>query len=134
MALAVAASLTAAAVVLPQVPQSLARWPDYGIRWQHRPKAWRTLVEGSAGLNIRARRGVVALELRARPAEGETGDTEVEVRLGRRPATREVIAPGESRKLEYRWPRRSLVFVELRASSAVSGAPRQLLVIVRRPR
>jgi hypothetical protein len=134
MALAAAASLAAAAIVLPQVPQSLARWPDYGIRWQHRPRAWRTLVEGSAGVNIRSRRGVVAFELRARPAEGEAGDTVVEVRLGRRPVSREVIAAGEGRRLQYRWPRRSLAFVELRASSAGSGAPRQLLVISRRPR
>jgi Dolichyl-phosphate-mannose-protein mannosyltransferase len=134
LALAGAASLAAAAIVLPQVSRSLEGWPDYGIHWQHRPKGWRTLVQGSAGLNVRARRGVVSLELRARPSEGEAADTIVDVRVGRRPVAREILAMGESRKISYPWPRRTLAFVEIRATSEESGKPRDLLLIARRPR
>ena len=129
-----AVSLAAAALLLPQFPRSLSAWPDYGIRWQHRPKGWRTLVRGSAGFNVRVRTGLVPLEIRARRSEGDTADTLVEVRLGRRPAGREVLAPGEKRQLRYPWPEKTMAFVELRASSEDTGAPRELLVITRRPR
>ena len=134
MALAGAASLAAALVVIPQVPRSLEGWPDYGIRWQHRPRGWRTLVRGSAGYNVRVRNGIIALEVRARPSPGEHEDTVVEVRIGGRPAGREILAIGESRRVEYPWPRRTIAFVELRASSEDSGEPRDLLLIAGRPR
>jgi 4-amino-4-deoxy-L-arabinose transferase-like glycosyltransferase len=129
-----AVSLAAGAVLLPQIPRSLAAWPDYAIRWQHRPKGWRTLVRGSAGFNVRVRTGFVPLEVRARPGEGDPSDTVVEVRLGRRLVGREVLAQGEVRHLRYVWPNRSIAYVELRASSAATQKPRDLLVITRRPR
>ncbi len=129
-----AVSMAAAGVVLPQISRSLAGWPDYGIRWQHRPKGWRTLVRGSAGFNVRVREGGISFELRARRPEVETSDTVVDVRLGRRSASREVLAVGEARELEYSWPARTMAFVELRASSEESGKPRELLLIAQRPR
>ena len=135
MALAAAASLAAASIVLPQIPRSLEGWPDYGIHWQHRPKGWRTLVNGSAGYNVRVRRGVIHLEIRARPSAGATTDTVVEVRVGQRPAGREVLRIGEiAGSSSTHWPARTMAFVELRASSEDSGEPRDLLLIARRPR
>jgi 4-amino-4-deoxy-L-arabinose transferase-like glycosyltransferase len=134
LVLAGAVSLAAATLLLPQVPRSLSAWPDYGIRWQHRPKGWRTLVRGSAGFNVRVRTGLIPLEVRARRSEGEIADTVVEVRLGRRPVGREVIALGEARQLQYAWPERTIAFVELRASSEDTGKPRELLIITGRPR
>jgi len=134
LVLAGAASLAAAALLVPQVPRSLSAWPDYGIRWQHRPKGWRTLVRGSAGFNVRVRTGFVPLEVRARRGEGETADTVVEVRLGRRPVGREVLALGEVRRLEYPWPKKTIAFVEIHASSETSGEPRELLIVTPRPR
>ncbi len=129
-----AVSLAAAGVVLPQIARSLEGWPDYGIRWQHRPKGWRTHVRGSAGFNVRVREGGISFELRARRPEVETSDTVVEVRLGRRPASREVLAFGEARELEYSWPEKTMAFVELRASSEETGKPRELLLVARKPR
>jgi hypothetical protein len=132
--LAGAVALASAGVLLPQVPRSLAAWPDYGIRWHHRPKGFRTLVTGSAGFNVRVRSGPVPLEIRARRRQGETGETVVEVRLGGRPASRELLALGEARRLEYPWPENTIAFVELRASSQDTAKPRELLVITHRPR
>jgi hypothetical protein len=135
LACAGAVSVAAAFVALPQIPPSLRAWPDYGIRWQHRPRGWRTLVEGSAGFNMRARRDGVLFEVRVRPTIGTTGgETVVEVWLGRKPAGRVVLAAGESHQFRFRWPRRTIAFVELRASSRESGEPRELLLIARRPR
>lgn len=134
LVLAGAVSLAAAGLLLPQVPRSLSAWPDYGIRWQHRPKGWRTLVRGSAGFNVRVRSGFVPLEVRARRGAADSGDTLVEVFLGRQPVGREVLTLGEVRQLDYPWPERTIAFVELRATSAVTGSPRELLLIHRRSR
>jgi hypothetical protein len=123
LVLAGAVSLASAALLLPQVPRSLSAWPDYGIDWQHRPKGWRTLVRGSAVFNVRVRSGVLPLEVRARrgaadsPDSPDFEDTRVEVFLGGRSAGEEVLAPGEARKLEYPWPKRTIAYVELRAKS-----------------
>ncbi len=129
-----AVSLASAALLLPQVPRSLEAWPDYGIRWQHRPKGWRTLVRGSAGFNVRVRTGFIPLEVRARRSTGEVSDTVVEVRLGRRMVRRETIPVGEAREIELEWPTRTIAYVELRASSSATEKPRDLLVITPRPR
>ena len=121
-------------MLLPQIPRSLEGWPDYAIRWQHRPKGFRTLVQGSAGFNVRVRTGFVPLEVRARPEEGDPSDTVVEIRLGRRLVGREVLTQREVRHLRYVWPNRSIAYVELRASSAATNEARDLLVVTPRPR
>jgi hypothetical protein len=131
--LAGAASFALAVVLVPQVPRSLAGWPDYGIRWQHRPRGWRTVVRGSAGFNVFVRTGVVPLEIRARPGV-DTGDSLVEVLLGGRAVEERALAPGEALKVEYPWPKRTMAFVEIRARSAETGSSRELLVITSRAR
>lgn len=127
-------SLAAAAILVPQIPRSLEGWPDYGIRWQHRPKGSRTLVRGSAGFNVPVRSGFVPLEVRARPGDGDPGDTGVEIFLGRRRVGQAVLGPGEARQLEYPWPKRTMAYVEIRAASTKTGRPREVLVVRERPR
>jgi 4-amino-4-deoxy-L-arabinose transferase-like glycosyltransferase len=134
LVLAGAISLATAALLLPQVPRSLSAWPDYGIHWQHRPKGWRTLVRGGAGFNVRVRSGSVHLEVRARRSAADSGDITVEVFLGRRLVGKEVLTPGEARKLEYPWPKRTIAYVELRGTSTETGKPRELLIINSRSR
>jgi hypothetical protein len=130
--LAGAVSLASAVLLFPQIPRSLDGWPDYGIRWQHRPRGFRTLVHGSAGFNVPARSGLVPLEVRARSAN--TGDTRVEVFLGRRWVRSEGLTPGEALHLSLPWPKGTLAYVELRATSMETGAPREVLVIRAPPR
>jgi hypothetical protein len=130
--LAGAVSLASAVLLFPQIPRSLDGWPDYGIRWQHRPRGFRTLVHGSAGFNVPARSGLVPLEVRAR-GDADTGDTRVEVFLGRRRVRSEGLTPGEALHLSFPWPKGTLAYVELRATSVETGTPREVLVI-RAPR
>jgi hypothetical protein len=127
-------SLGALAVLAPQIPRSLKGWPDYGIRWQHRPKGWRTLVRGSAGFNFFVRTGVIPLEVRARRGAADPGDTRVEVFLGGRVAGEGRIAPGEVLHLEYPWRSRTIAYVEIQATGEETGRPRELLVITSRAR
>jgi hypothetical protein len=102
LVLAGAVSLAAATLLLPQVPRSLSAWPDYGIRWQHRPKGWRTLVRGSAGFNVQC---APAFRWKfGRAAAGEIADTVVELRLGRRRWDGNACVAREARQLQYAWP------------------------------
>jgi hypothetical protein len=126
-------AVLSAAILVPQIPRTLKAWPDYGVRWQERPKGWRTLVRGEAGFNFLVRSGTVSMVLRSR---GEADDAEgamtrVEVRLDGKSMGRELLETGERRELSYPWPDGRLAFVELEASGATAGDPRALLVVAR---
>ncbi len=131
--LAGAVALALALVLVPQVPRSLGGWPDYGIRWQHRPKGWRTAVRGSAGFNVFVRTGTIPLEIRARPGV-DSGASAIEVFLGGRLVETRTLAPGEVLKIEHTWPKRTMAYVEVKATSATTGSPREVLVIRGRSR
>jgi 4-amino-4-deoxy-L-arabinose transferase-like glycosyltransferase len=122
------------ALLAPQVPRSLEGWPDYGIRWQHRPRGWRTEVRGSGGFNFLARTGAVPIEVRARPDAADPGGVEVALSIGRREVERTTLAPGEVLTREFPWPERTLAFVEVNAKGASSGKRREVLVITSRAR
>jgi Dolichyl-phosphate-mannose-protein mannosyltransferase len=124
------------AILAPQIPRTLRAWPDYGIRWQARPKGWRTRIRGRAGFNYRVRGGVVAIELRSPSGEAgnEADETVVEVRVDGEPVGRETLSRGERLELAYPRPDGTLAFVELETLSPVTREPRPLLVVARRPR
>jgi 4-amino-4-deoxy-L-arabinose transferase-like glycosyltransferase len=129
MIVAAAASLAGAVILAPQVPRTLSAWPDYGVRWQHRPKGWRTSILGSAGFNALARQGNVAIQIRARRGAGISELTMVEVSLSGKKAPREVLSEGETRRLLYPWPGESIAYVELEAFGRTTGEPRELLLL-----
>jgi Dolichyl-phosphate-mannose-protein mannosyltransferase len=118
-------------ILVPQIPRTLHAWPDYGVRWQERPKGWRTLVRGSAGLNFRVDRGGVSMELRARGEPDDPVKTVVEIRIDGESMGRELFSPHERRELVYPWPEGTLAFVELDASSPETGEPQELLLVAR---
>jgi hypothetical protein len=130
-AVAAAASLAFMVILAPQVPRTLSARPDYGVRWQHRPKASRTSVRGSAGFNAIAREGNVAMEIRARPGAGAPQVTLVELRLSGKDVGRQVLSEGEARALRYPWPAETIAYVEIEAFGRTTGDPRELLVIAR---
>jgi hypothetical protein len=123
-------SLAAALLLLPQLPRSLDGWPDYGIRWQRRPRGWRALVRESAGFNVLSRTGTLRLELRGRGSF----ETEWEVRIARQRVGTVTIAPQEIYEIEHPWRKGTIAYVEVRTPNPSSGVPREVLIVTRRPR
>jgi 4-amino-4-deoxy-L-arabinose transferase-like glycosyltransferase len=105
----VVAALVAAAAVLPQVPNSLRSWPDFGIVWPsifNRPAGQFT---GGAGLNVPAFDGIATLTATPRGSS----PIQLRVRVGGVHVQTMDVAPGEAGTIRTRWPARGLAFIEL---------------------
>ena len=106
---AAVAGLVAATAVLPQFPNSLRSWPDYGIVWPsifNRPAGQFT---GAAGLNVPAFDGLATLTTTSLG----TSPAQFRVRIGGVHVRTMDVAPGETETIRTRWPARGLAFVEL---------------------
>lgn len=129
----VALALGLSAVVLPQLPRSLAARPDYGVAWSSVADRESGRIEGRAGFNVPAYDGVVTLSVASRPhIPGANEPTRVAVRLGGTIVETLTLTPDEERALRYTWPAKGLAFAELEATRRPSGAPASLQVALSR--
>jgi hypothetical protein len=123
---AVAAGVIAATVVLPQIPNSLRSWPDYGVVWPsifHRPAGQ---FRGAAGLNVPAFDGVATLTL----TPAGSAPTRLRVRIGGVHVRTMDLNPGETGTVRSRWPAGGLAFVEL---DQIDGSREPTAIEVRVP-
>jgi hypothetical protein len=117
VALATATGLVMAVAVLPQVPQSLRAWPDYGIRWPSIFERRAGQLVGAAGLNVPAYNGVAVIE--ATQTGSQT--TDLQVRVGGVPVRTVQLTAGEPGTIRTLWPPRGLAFVELNAPNPTAN-------------
>jgi 4-amino-4-deoxy-L-arabinose transferase-like glycosyltransferase len=109
LAAACAAGLVAAVAVLPQIPQSLRSWPDYGIVWPSIFDRSAGQFVGAAGLNVPAFDGVALLTA----TQSGTAPIRLRVRVGGVHVRTIDLAAGETGTIRTLWPRRGLAFIEL---------------------
>jgi len=134
---AAAVTLAIAAAMLPQVPRSLAGWPDYGVEW---PSIWKRehgRLVGPAGVNIPAFDALADFTLTREPsAAAQALRTDVQIRGAGVTLESRTIAPGESQQFHIWWPRQGLAFLRIDGRSADRGTPADLqdfLISVPRP-
>ena len=89
------------------------------------------MVRESAGFNVISHGETVSMELRARRDPDSEGATLVAVRLAGVLAGREILQPGERRRVVYLWPTGTVAYVELTATDRARGSPRGLLIVAR---
>jgi 4-amino-4-deoxy-L-arabinose transferase-like glycosyltransferase len=128
---AIALSAAIGAAVLPQLPRSLAAWPDYGVDW---PSIWvrdSGAILGPAGVNIPAFAGRAEFSL----GRGEVPDHRaerlaVDVRGGGVVLASRTIAPGATERFSLWWPRRGLAFltIDVRATDGTAAGELRILV------
>jgi len=124
MIVATMVSVVLGAVMLPQVPRSLAAWPPYGVAWTAPlSRASGRMQQETAGFNVLARGGTVSFTLRRSRSHIDADTARVRVRLAGRDVDRFDLRAHQSRDCAYAWPRRDLVFVELDSENAQGGAP-----------
>ena len=120
LAPAVLATLVAVLTTAPQVPVTLAAWPDYGVRW---PSIFnrRTgqLVAGAAGVNVPAPAGIAAFTATA----GGTAPVTLHVNAGGVNVRTVHLTAGEAVPVRALWPDRGLAFVELVTNGPAGGGP-----------
>ena len=113
--------------MLPQVPRSLAGWPDYGVEW---PSIWKRgngRIIGPAGVNIPALRGLAEFTLTREPSTSPQGPaTAVQIRGAGVALESRTIAPGESQQFRIWWPRQGLAFLQIDGRSQDGRTPRDL--------
>lgn len=110
-----------ALAVLPQVPRSLAAWPDYGVEWPavfSRPSG---RITGRAGFNVLAPEGFA--EFTAAVAEPDHAEVEVEVRAMNVTVKTARLTDGVPVTLRAPWPPGGLAFLDVRARRADDGRP-----------
>ena len=114
----IAAALTLcivmAAAVLPQVPRSLAGWPDYGVEW---PSLWvrnNGRLTDRAGVNIPAFNAIAEFSVTWAPREPATLD--VQVNGAGVPLESHTFAPGETHRFKIWWPARALAFLTIEST------------------
>jgi 4-amino-4-deoxy-L-arabinose transferase-like glycosyltransferase len=127
IAVAAAISVVIASAMLPQVPRSLAGWPDYGVEW---PSIWKRgngRIIGPAGVNIPAFRGLAEFTLTREPSTSPQGPaTAVQIRGAGVALESRTIAPGESQQFRIWWPRQGLAFLQIDGRSQDGRTPRDL--------
>jgi hypothetical protein len=112
-AVALAAAGTVAAIaafaVLPQIPNSLGAWPDYGVRWPSIFDRRVGVIAGPAGLNAPAYDGVATL----RATLDGKAPLLLQVRAGGVQVRTTELPPGDPVPIRALWPARGLAFIEL---------------------
>ena len=125
LAAAGAVGLGLSMLVLPQFPQSLRSWPDYGVRWDSVMERQHGLINGSAGVNIAAYDAVGRMIVQSPSHEL----IRLEVRSGRN-RLRTVAVDGREQRVSWPWPDRGLAFVGLEATEIRTGAPGALRISI----
>jgi hypothetical protein len=118
MAFAMAVGMAMALVVVPQLPRSLASWPDYGVRWPSVLKRDIGHIHGTGAFNVPAYDGVAEFRVQSAAAT----DTQVDVRADG-VTVRSFRLDQDWRSVMWPWPRRGLAFAELRATDVNTHAP-----------
>jgi hypothetical protein len=121
---AAAAALAAGLLVVPQIPRSLASWPDYGVAWPSVFSRETGRIEGAAGVNVLSLSGAAALSVTPlEPADASTGRPVV-VRVGAHGvwAHTAQMYPGEAQTFRTPWREPGLAFLEISATTA-DGSP-----------
>ena len=108
-----------AVAVLPQVPRSLAGWPDYGVKW---PSIWVRdygVVRDRAGINVPAFNAVAELSVTWNPQDRAPLD----LRINGAGVTLDshTFAPGETHRFKIWWPARALAFLEMESPGRPPG-------------
>jgi hypothetical protein len=123
--LAAITSVLIALAVVPQVPQSLHAWPDYGVSWPSIFNRTEGRFTGAAGLSVPAYQGVAVL----RATNSAATTTQFHVRVGGVVVETIQVAAGETGVIRALWPSRGLAFVELDATGP-NGSLEGILVAV----
>lgn len=126
LAVAGAISLGLAMLVLPQFPQSLRSWPDYGVRWDSVMERQHGLINGSAGINVAAFDAFAQVIVQSSSPE----PVRLEVQSGRT-RLRTVSITDREQEVSWPWPARGLAFVRLEATEIRSGAPAALRIAIK---
>ncbi len=119
-------SLALLSAVLPQLGRSFSAKGDYGVDWPLDPPPKRSAMRGRAGFNLLATEGFVEIAVRPR---NEGRPASISLYLDGELAGSEVVESIEHR-FRYPIPEVRLVYAELVAEDAASGAPVRVLVIV----
>jgi hypothetical protein len=121
---AAVAALAAGLLVVPQIPRSLAAWPDYGVEWPSVISRETGRIEGRAAVNVLSQSGVAALALTPiAPADASAGSPVI-VRVGARGVWVHTarMSPGETQTFRTPWREPGLAFLEVSATRA-DGSP-----------
>lgn len=107
----------AALAVVPQVPRSLAGWPDYGVEW---PSIW---IRNRGSLTERAGVNVPAFNALAEFAVTSASTTPVTVHIRGNGVTLDshTFAPRETHQFRVWWPARALAFLRIESEPASPG-------------
>jgi hypothetical protein len=128
LAVVAAFAVAMAVLVLPQLPRSLASWPDYGVQWPSVLNRTVGSIHGSAGFNVPAYDGVGRFLVQ--PA-GDGQAIQVDVRAGGT-TVQSIRLNHEPTNVTFPWPRRGLAFAELRAVDPNTERPASVRVEVGR--
>ena len=109
-----AAILTGLALtaVVPQIPQTLRAWPDYGVKWPSIFNRTAGQFTGAAGLNVPAPDGAARLNA---ISDGDSA-VQLRVRVNGVLVRTVQLPPGDVTTIHALWPARGLAFVELNAT------------------
>lgn len=105
--------------VLPQVPRSLAGWPDYGVEW---PSVWTRdygRLTDRAGINVPAFNAIAEFSLTWAPHG--PAPLEVEIRGADMTLDSHTFAPGETHRFKVWWPPRALAFLRIETPERAEG-------------
>jgi hypothetical protein len=111
LAVAVAMAVAMAVLVLPQLPRSLASWPDYGVQWPSVLNRTVGSIHGNAGFNVPAYDGVGRFVVQS---AGNGQAVQVDVRAGGT-TVQSFRLNQEPTSVTFPWPPHGLAFAELRA-------------------
>jgi hypothetical protein len=117
IAAALPLSAIVALAVVPQVPRSLAGWPDYGVEW---PSIWirnRGSVTERAGVNVPAFNALAELSV----TWASTSPVTVHIRGNGVTLDSHSFAPGETHQFKVWWPARALAFLRIEREPAAPG-------------
>jgi hypothetical protein len=127
---AVAVTILMGFTVVPQVPRSLAAWPDYGVEWPSIFSRHGGRFTGAAGFSVFAPSGVAEFSATA-PADPAAAQVTVSAGTnGVRLATAD-LGPGETRRFRTLC-RPGLAFIEVAARRTADGAPATVAISVSR--
>src|SRR4029453_7664109 len=111
LAVAVAMAVAMAVLVLPQLPRSLASWPDYGVQWPSVLNRTVGSIHGNAGFNVPAYDGVGRFGVQS---AGNGQAAQVDVRAGGT-TVQSFRRTQEPTSVTFPGPPHGLAFAELRA-------------------
>jgi 4-amino-4-deoxy-L-arabinose transferase-like glycosyltransferase len=108
-----------AVAVLPQVPRSVAGWPDYGVKW---PSIWIRdygRLSESAGINVPAFNAVAEFSVTWAPRDERP--IAVQIRGAGVTLDSHTFGAGETHRFKVWWPPRALAFLRIESAEPPQG-------------